>query len=300
MPKSICLQGEKHGIAFLKKPRHSVSLSLLWEGWVMKWVWLSDMQLHAWDKASRYGLYQQVIDAGASGVWLSGDMFEEHRARVVLLELVKAVGVPTYFVLGNRDYYHSSVREMHARMRYALRRDKRLHWLTHESGRMLTEECALVGVDGWADGRLGSKFEGLAIQEDRHRIHDLYCNYMSGKPSLVAKMQAMADQDAVRLERQLLNVFAHHSPKQVFVLSHIPPMLEGVCCGDFDLLPFCASLALGRVLVKVASAQPEACFKVLCGTLSDASVCQLHLCENVLVCMGSVVKALSNEAIIEV
>lgn len=285
---------------FFKKARHSVGLSLLWEGWVMKWVWWSDMQLHVMNRAARFALYQQVIDAGADGVWLSGDMFEEHRARVILLELTRAVGVPTYFVLGNRDYYHSGVKEMHARVSYALRREKRLHWLTHESGWMLTEECALVGVDGWADGRLGSKFEGLAIQEDRHRIHDLYRAYMSGKPSLMAKMQAMADQDASRLQRQLANVFAHHCPKQVFVLSHIPPMLADVRCGDEDLLPFYASLVLGEALVQVAEAQPMTTFKVLCGALGDHHMCQMQLCGNVLVHMGSVSTVLSKEATIEV
>jgi len=121
----------------------------------MKLAWATDIHLDFCSPGVREEFYDQIGGAGADAVLLTGDIADARTLEPMLLEMSAAVAIPVYFVLGNHDFYGSTVAEVRERARGLTDQDERLRWLPATGIVTLTETTALVGHDGWADGRFG-------------------------------------------------------------------------------------------------------------------------------------------------
>src|SRR3954447_26963985 len=116
----------------------------------MKLAWITDVHLNFVKPDYRQLFYSTLKAAQPDGLLLGGDIAEAPTLLQFLHEMDSALNLPLYFVLGNHDFYHSSIEDVRTRIREI--EMPRLHWLTDSSVQWLTEKTALIGDDGWADG----------------------------------------------------------------------------------------------------------------------------------------------------
>jgi hypothetical protein len=94
---------------------------------------------------------------------ITGDISEAKTIEQDLAAIESRLSFPIYFVLGNHDFYNGSIAAVRKVVAGLCRRSRRLHYLSDEGVIPLNETTALVGHDGWADGRLGD-YAGSTVE----------------------------------------------------------------------------------------------------------------------------------------
>lgn len=234
----------------------------------MKLAWLTDIHLNFLNKNERKNFYQQIIASECEVILISGDIAEASCVADILRELVKKVQKPVYFVLGNHDYYRGNVKDVREEMAELSQSCPSLFWLSASGVQLLNHEVAIVGQDGWADGRLGDYTNSRVILNDSRMIADLFQAKIIDKFQLLQKMQQLADADALRLQEDLKQAIKQ-CPKKIVVLTHVPPFKE-VCLhegkmSDEDWLPFFSSKVMGDTLMRMAMENASIEFLTFCG-----------------------------------
>ena len=153
-----------------------------------------------------------------------------------------------------------------------------IHWLPKADLVQLDNNTLLIGEDCWADGRYGNYANSAIMLNDSRIIQELREGSVIGKYQLLDAMQKLADNDAMRLNKNLQSAIQQYSPKKIIALVHVPPfrescMHEGEISND-DYLPFFASKITGDVLLETAKSNPEIDFLVLCGHTHSSSYYQ--------------------------
>ena len=153
----------------------------------------------------------------------------------------------------------------------------------------LTPNTALVGHDGWADGRLGDLDGSEVILNDFLLIDELRRwrdAHTLDKPALRQAFRPWA----TRRPRYLKGVLAPAAEQypHVIVATHVPPFREaawyqGRPSAD-DFLPFFACKAVGDVLLEAAQSHPGCQILVLCGHTHGGG--ELQVLENLRVVTG--------------
>jgi hypothetical protein len=138
----------------------------------------------------------------------------------------------------------------------------------------LTERTGLVGIDGWADGRLGDWESSGVLLNDYVFIEEL-----AGleKPHRLRVMQAIAAEEAAALEPRLREALTRFDT--VVVGTHVPPFreacwYEGKISND-AWLPHFTCKAVGDVLLSCAREHPTRAVRVLCGHTHGAGSARL-------------------------
>lgn len=229
----------------------------------MRLVWMTDLHLNFLDRIEREALYDRVLDEEPDAALLTGDLGEAPNTAHLLREMGGALGVPLYFVLGNHDFYRGSVGSVRAQVEKLCREEPTLHWLPAE-GVVSLGPTALLGHDGWADGRYGDWW-GTGLM-----LNDYFCisEFIAlGKAERLRLMQSLADEAANHFQHTLPEAFRHH--RSVLLCTHVPPFAE-VCRhkgkpSDNGGLPHFASKVVGDVLRSTMAARPDRRLTVLCG-----------------------------------
>src|SRR5215475_12570896 len=94
--------------------------------------------------------YERVKQEQPQVLLVTGDIGEGDSVVRFVTELADIA--PIYFVLGNHDFYRSSIAAVRGQVQ---RLDDRATWLPALAPLQLTERVALLGVDGWGDARCG-------------------------------------------------------------------------------------------------------------------------------------------------
>ena len=236
-------------------------------------AWATDIHLNFLTDA-QIAAFCRTVSAGEPDVLLiAGDISEAPSLENHLRILAGHLRIPIYFVLGNHDFYRSSIGEVRANAR-ALGEGSDLHWLPSSGVVPLTESTALVGHDSWGDGRLGNARRSPIVLNDFLLIEDLYAKGMDG---LLARLAALGDEAADHFERCLPQALATH--RHVVLLAHVPPfpeacLHEGKIAGD-DWLPFFTCHAVGRVLLRIMGEHPDRTMTVLCGHTHTPAVVKM-------------------------
>lgn len=254
----------------------------------MKLTWLTDIHLCFLEKADRLNFYHAVAATHSDAVLISGDIAEAPSVVDLLQEMVEQIQKPIYFVLGNHDYYKGTIKDVKDTMRILSQSQELLHWLPAVGAMTLIPGVLLVGVDGWADGRLGDYYNSRVSLNDNRYIVDLVQAQALSKQHLLEKMQQLADSDANLLTEILSAELQNQQPQKIIILTHIPPFKEACChknkMSDNDWLPYFTCKAIGDVLLKFAKEYPDREFLVLAGhTHTKASYQPL---ENLMVKVG--------------
>ena len=218
-------------------------------------AWLTDIHLNFAEPGAFDGLSRAILQSGADAVLLGGDIGEAPDVEEYLLELDRRLGLPLYFVLGNHDFYLGSIAGVRARVADLCRRSDRLSWLPAAGVVALSPGTALVGHDGWADGRLGDyEHSGVTLSDYRFiaELTDL------GAGERLGRLQALGDEAAAHFRAVLPAALARFP--RVIVLTHVPPFREACRYLDRvandDYLPHFACKAVGDVLAEAAAAHP--------------------------------------------
>jgi len=230
----------------------------------MKFGWLSDIHLNFVDEKSLSIFFKDLSAHDVDGWLVSGDLGEAQSIVKYLEEFNSKLASPTYFVLGNHDFYHGSLAEVASRVSLTCSDSHRLTWLTESAPIKIHGGLMLVGDDCWSDGRLGNFADTPVELNDFYLIEEL-----SGltRKELVSRVNELGSISAARMGRKL--GFAAASCSNVLVVTHSPPFKgatwhEGEISSP-DWLPWFSCDAAGTAILRVASANPDTKFVVLCG-----------------------------------
>ncbi|MBV9119843.1 MAG: metallophosphoesterase, partial [Chloroflexi bacterium] len=182
--------------------------------------------------------------------------------------LAAECAMPVYFVLGNHDLYRASRRDVLERVADLARHVADLHWLDGEGAVQLTPASALVGVGGWADGRLGDYQGSRLLMNDYLLIGDFLG---LDRQQRLAVMQRWAD--TARLRATELIDEAMVWGRHILFATHYPPFREACLYrgqpSDDEALPHFASQVMGEALLAAARRWPDRQIDVFCGHTHD-------------------------------
>ncbi len=204
---------------------------------------------------------KQINSENPTAVLISGDIAEYESFDAALYLLVKEIKCPVYFVLGNHDYYggfYEQTQNKASKIKFST-------YLTPKTFIELSPDIALIGHDGWYDGRNGNYWKSNVEIYDFSAIKDLK---PLNKNQLLNKFQLWADNAAVCLVDKLDKAFKA-GYKQVICLTHVPPCKEaGWHNGkhqDDNWAPFFSNAVVGPALVEVAKNYPNQQLMILVG-----------------------------------
>ncbi|HET9066972.1 MAG TPA: metallophosphoesterase [Gemmatimonadales bacterium] len=238
----------------------------------MTLFWLSDIHLDRATPAGEARLLKTIRENGPNTAILTGDTSHAKRLVSDLERLAAELGGTLHFVLGNHDHYGSSVGEVRDAVIAASNGNDSLAWLPPAGVVVLPDGRALVGVDGWADGRLGDPLTTPITLNDDRLIAELAAQH--DRRAKVVVRRTLADADATRLAT-LLRRAIDGGHRELVVATHIPPFVECLPPGSRiahpDWYPLLVSAATGRVLRSTATRHPEVSLDVLAGHSHRAS-----------------------------
>lgn len=216
----------------------------------MKIIWISDVHLNFLHNnlEAREIFYLSLKEAKGDSILLTGDIAESHDVAHYIKEMQERTGKVVHFILGNHDFYGSSVA--------AVKRSvKHLGYLGSQQIVPLSASTALIGVDGWGDTRNGDYKNSLLTMSDWLYIDDLRKEYGKGMDKLKVQLMKLADADARKLKRRVLKAI-DQGYKKIIIATHVPPF-EEVCfnAGKKSTpsgLPFFSSKCLGEVILPIA------------------------------------------------
>jgi predicted phosphohydrolase len=248
-------------------------------------AWLTDIHLDFLGADRIAAFSAEVARASPDAVVLTGDISVAPVLGPQLAQLVAGWRFPCYFVAGNHDYYGSSIDAVRRALRALPSMEPRLRWLPSQGVVRLTPTTALVGVDGWGDGRLGNPEGTPILLNDHLRIAELV---QPSRAELLRVVRALGDAEAATLRTLLGEALAPCS--RVIVATHVPPFAEsstheGEVSGP-DWLPWFTCHAVGEVLREMAAAHPEREIVVLAGHTHDR--CRVRIAPNLEVRTGAV------------
>ena len=234
-------------------------------GGMKRIAWTTDLHLDFLDSASQITAFcRSLVETKPDGVLIGGDTAIATTLENSLRVLERELRCPIYFVLGNHDFYKSSMAAVHSTAIRLSNHSRWLRWLSHAGVIELTPSTGLVGHDGWADGRLGNSIRSDVTLSDYFLIQDLSD---LPKAALFAKLNALGEQAARALKPPLLSAVTRFP--HVLLLTHVPPFKEACWyeghISDDEFLPHFTCGAIGDLLRQVMPHYPECQLTVLCG-----------------------------------
>jgi predicted phosphohydrolase len=260
----------------------------------MKIAWATDIHLNHAPKTktmfAKVSVYDRFVGdikrAQAEALFLTGDIAEADSVIDYLLCLDEELQIPIYYVMGNHDYYGGSIYKVREEARiYTNKNNNQLHWMPESGVVELTPEVAVIGVDGWSDGRLGNAPGSPIVLNDWQAIEELRkgrkTTELWGKDfhlyERIPLLQALGDKEAGALRMPLLRALGCY--QKVYVLTHVPPWKEATwhqgAHSEDDWLPWFSCKAVGDLIEECAAKHKDREITVLCGHTHGAGESQI-------------------------
>ncbi len=237
-------------------------------------AWATDVHLNFLSAGGLDTFCAALAREEPDAVLLTGDIAEAPTLEPLLSLMAAELKTPIYFVLGNHDYYRGSIPRVRAAVTALCQRSPWLSWLPAAGVVPLADDVALVGVDGWADGRLGDYVRSPVMLNDYVLIAELAGLTRGAR---LDRLHQLGDAEAARLAELLAEALPRH--RRVIVATHVPPFKEACWhegkISDDDWLPHFTSRAVGEVLRRTAAAHPDRTLRVLCGHTHGAGTAQI-------------------------
>jgi Icc protein len=246
-------------------------------------AWITDIHLNFLKLPEVEVFYQKIAEREPCALLVGGDIGDANSIKTYLQIFEDRFCCPIYFVLGNHDFYHGSIKGVRLEMEKFSIHTHRLHWLPSAGIVPLSKKTCLIGCESWADGRLGNYKQSRVMLNDYLLIKEL--NGLDPDTRL-DKLKSLADKAAVELGEllpQALDCFEY-----VIILTHVPPFRDACCyegkiSGD-DWLPHFSCKSVGDVLLKIMPSYSDRSVTVLCGHTHDAG--QIKILPNLHVRIG--------------
>ena len=255
----------------------------------MRLCWVTDPHFDHADTVARERFIQEVLAKGPDVVVVTGDIGVAHTFAAWLEWMVMEIGKPICFVLGNHDFYGGnktipSIAEV--RQEAASLLPKGAVYLSNAGVYPISAGTALVGHDGWYDGRYAIIHKSNVRINDHELVRDL--RRLPYK-DLDKKIKVLADEAATSMRRGI--ELAVHKHKRVVVATHVAPFPECATYqgrpSDRDWLPWFSSKATGDMLLEACAKHPSHEFLVLCGHSHGGS--DVHKLPNLRIVTGAAV-----------
>ncbi len=230
----------------------------------MRAAWVTDIHLNFLRPAERVVFFEGLRAQRPDVVLITGDIAEAPSLRFHLEEMWDSLDRPLYFVLGNHDFYFGSIDGVRKNVQEWCEDHSGLRYVSGSGVIPLSSETALVGQDGWGDGRWGNYAQSPVRLNDQALIHDFQD---LDRQAVLTKLNTLGDEEG----HQMCGVLreALESYKKVLCLTHVPPFKEACWyqgkMGNDDWLPYFTCKAVGEVLVDLAQEFPSSDITVLCG-----------------------------------
>lgn len=244
----------------------------------MRLLWLTDLHLNFVNVDLIEELLNQIKGHNPDALLIGGDTGEAPNLAKYLTWIAGEVGVPCYFVLGNHDYYRSSIANIRQVAQELSTRQPLLHWLPSTGIVELTDSAILIGHGGWGDARSGDFLKSDILLNDYFLIEELreavernrgIEKGCSGLYQLRSELHALGDEVAAHFNRLLPTILQHPQPRQLLVLMHVPPFRESCWyngqISDDNWAPHFVCMAAGVVLKFWMERYPQHQMTVLCG-----------------------------------
>jgi len=222
-------------------------------------TWLTDIHLNFLRPLALQAFYDRVKQEQPQVLLVTGDIGEAPSVQKFVSEL--GAIAPIYFVLGNHDYYRSSITAVRGAMERLA--DANATWLPAHAPMRLTPRTVMLGIDGWGDARCGD-LESTVQLSDWQLIEDF--RKTRDREARIALLQRLGANEARALRGRLAEV---PPSEQLVVLTHVPPFPEACVYADAPSAPawqpWFTCMATGEVLVEYAAEHPEQHVLVLCG-----------------------------------
>lgn len=230
----------------------------------LRLAWLTDIHMNFLSPEQMTTFCAELQASEAEAFLITGDISEAPTLAYHLALLGDSVQRPVYFVLGNHDFYKGSIEGVRRSVAARCAGSPWLRYLPEAGVVALSDACALVGHDGWADGRFGNYRESQVMLNDYVLIRDLA--RLSPEERL-RRMQSLAEEGARHLRRALTDALDRYP--RVLVATHVPPFREACwyqdAISDDNYLPHFASKVSGDALTEVLGGRPGKEVLVLCG-----------------------------------
>jgi Icc protein len=227
-------------------------------------AWATDLHLNFVKEKGILAFYETLAAADVDAVLIAGDIAEAHSFARHLQDMQTVVSRPIYFVLGNHDYYRGSIKEVRAQTRKLCEQNPNLIWLNDAGVVELGPDTALIGHDGWADGRAGDYQKSKILLNDYVLIEELTGH---GKQELLGILNQYGDQAAAYFARVLPQALEKY--RHVIALTHVPPFLEACWhegqLSDDNWAPHFTCQAAGQTMQAIMIEHPQKNLRVLCG-----------------------------------
>lgn len=251
----------------------------------MPLLWITDPHLDRAGPPATDRFLAAIARARPRTVLITGDISNASRCVADLERIADAADCPVHHVLGNHDHYGASVGEVRDAVLALAGRRPALQWLPPAGVVPLPDGRALVGVDGWADGRHGDPHGTPLVLNDDRLIAEL--RDQADRSGRLAVRRVLADADARRLATLLLRAIDQGADR-IVVATHVPPFVEALAPGSRAAHPhwhpLLVSGATGRVLRRIATRYPRVTLEVLAGHSHRA--CRATILPNLTVAVG--------------
>lgn len=250
----------------------------------MKYAWCSDIHLdHMRDEQHIIAFVESIVDEDIDGVFLTGDIANGTCIDVMLELIASATQRPVYFVLGNHDFYGSSIGATRAAM---LQLRPLLTYMSSRPFVRLSDKTGLVGHDGWYDFLYndyyrivqpsGAEMFALADWTQIEEFKAQYAQLQGQLPNYKVAAEisgSLAQEGATHVVGQI-KAAVKAGCSNITVLTHIPPFKEASRYQDRPSpaysLPLFSSKIMGDMLLECYAMYPHIKFDVLCGHTHDA------------------------------
>jgi len=230
-------------------------------------IWISDLHFDLVKEHRIEQLLNEVRQMKPQLVVITGDISTHARIDRDLSRFADHK-IPTYFILGNHDYYMGGFAATETIVDELCEALPNLVRLREGTVVLLKHGIALVGIGGWGDGRSGLGNQTPVRMRDSDLIKDLL---FLDTDELYEKLNTLGDASARSMAFTLST--ALKMADHVYVATHVPPWEEACrhngSPGTPEYLPHFVNVALGHAIMEIAKENPRKQITVLCGHTHD-------------------------------
>lgn len=280
----------------------------------MKIIWLTDLHLDFLTSDEIKKFIESIKNQEPDALFITGDIGTADNIEYYLAMIHYIVPKPTYCILGNHDFYYNSIKKIRIKIsklnpykyfnHYLSNHPP--HYLTNQRAIFLNNTTAIIGHDGWADGRYGNYQKSNVILNDyllideflQQRIPNIIDNtFKDGKN--VFNIQQFKNDNLDIMQKLAYDTLSHFRQipsvltkiDHVIVLIHVPPFKEACLfnnkIANDDYLPHFSSKIVGNYLKKVMQDHPDKRMTVYCGHTHHWA--HIHILKNLEVFVGGAI-----------
>jgi len=228
-------------------------------------LWLTDLHLDRATESEKFQLFKKLQSQNYQKVVITGDISTAHQLIDHLQQIAETCHPrPVYFVLGNHDYYGSSLTHVNSEVASFCAATPNLVRMNGHHAIRLAQDTCMIGLDGWADARAGYRAATTIDSPDHHRIEDFE---MLDRTSAFRKMEQLGRESESLLRATL--PYALTCYKHVVIATHVPPYPHAAkyndrTCGPSHL-PHFTNVSAGLVISSIARGFPKTKITILAG-----------------------------------